>query len=85
MQLTAMNCNCVFDLRKLLREELEYLTNRKQIKADDNLLMRKEAARILKIDLSTLHLWTVSGKLTTHKIGRRIYYKRSENHLLQQP
>ncbi|NND10098.1 MAG: helix-turn-helix domain-containing protein, partial [Flavobacteriaceae bacterium] len=37
-----------------------------------------EVARMLKIDLSTLHLWCKEGKLKKYGIGKRVYFKRSE-------
>lgn len=69
-------------IRDAVKEELENFKKQLAAKKDDNLLTRKEAAMLLKIDLSTLHIWTRDKKLHTHKIGRRIYYKRDENQLL---
>ena len=66
-------------IRENVRAELEnFKQNFKKFK-DDDLVPRKEAARILNIDLSTLYDWTKDGKLIQHKIGRKVYYKRSEN------
>ena len=42
------------------------------------LLSRNEVAKLLKIDLSTVHNWTKKGKLLAHGLGNRVYYKRSE-------
>ncbi|MBT8269513.1 MAG: helix-turn-helix domain-containing protein, partial [Bacteroidia bacterium] len=44
----------------------------------EDLLSRQEVARMLKIDLSTLHLWCKVGKLKKYGIGKRVYFKRSE-------
>ena len=44
----------------------------------DELLSRKEAAKLLKITLSTLWSWTNSGKLKSYGIANRVYYKRNE-------
>lgn len=41
-------------------------------------LTRKETCKILKINLSTLWVWTKKGKLKSYGIGNRVYYKRSE-------
>jgi len=41
-------------------------------------LTRKEAADLLKCDLSTIHNWTKKRKLKSYGIGNRVYYKRSE-------
>ncbi len=41
-------------------------------------LTRGEVAIMLKCDLSTIHNWTVKGKLIPYGLGNRVYYKRSE-------
>jgi len=41
-------------------------------------LSRQEVAQMLKVDISTVHNWTVKGILQSFGIGRRIYYKRVE-------
>jgi excisionase family DNA binding protein len=41
-------------------------------------LTRSEVAKMLRIDLSTLHLWTKQGKLVSYGIGNRVYYKQDE-------
>lgn len=41
-------------------------------------LTRKETAKRLKISLGTLDNWTKSGKLTSHKIDRKVLYKECE-------
>jgi len=41
-------------------------------------LTRSEVAKMLKCDLSTVHNWTVKGKLIAYGIGNRVYYKRNE-------
>ena len=47
-------------------------------KSNDHWLTREETAYYLKCDLSTIHNWTVKGKLIKHRIGNRSYYKKSE-------
>jgi hypothetical protein len=42
------------------------------------LLTRKETAKMLKIDLSTLFLWTKRGQIISWGIGHRVYYKISD-------
>ncbi|HVI43495.1 MAG TPA: helix-turn-helix domain-containing protein [Chitinophaga sp.] len=44
----------------------------------NELLTRKEAAKILGISLPTLLDFTKSGKITGYRIGTRVRYKRSE-------
>lgn len=42
------------------------------------LLTREEAAKKLKISISTLNNWVAKGILPTHGLGGRIYLKNSE-------
>lgn len=46
--------------------------------ANDELLSREEASKLLRIDLSTLYHWTNKGKVKAYAIASRRYYKRSE-------
>lgn len=48
------------------------------VKQDDCLMTREETAEFLKIDLSTLHVWTQKSLIPVHSIGNRRYYKRQE-------
>jgi len=48
------------------------------VRDQEELLTRDEAAKLLKINSSTLYLWTRKGKLPSYGIGNRVYYKRSE-------
>lgn len=64
-------------LNELKREVIE-LRNEKQSSSSKELLTRQEVAKLLKIDLSTLHHWTKSGILIKYGIGKRVYYKQSE-------
>lgn len=45
---------------------------------NEELLTREETCKFLKIDSSTLWMWTKKGKVKAHGIGARRYYKRSE-------
>lgn len=47
-------------------------------KSNDELLTRKQAAKFLDIDVSTLYLWVKKNKVKAHGIGNRRYFKRSE-------
>ena len=49
-----------------------------QPKEAEEYLTRNEVAKMLKVDLSTLHNWNKKGKLKTYGLGGRVYYKRSE-------
>ena len=47
------------------KEPIEYLT-------------RKDTARLLQVNLTTIWNWTKKCKLQAYGIGNRVYYKRSE-------
>ena len=64
-------------LKELFRSELEALKKQNEKSNADVFYTREETAERLKIDLSTLHRWTKSGKIIPHAIGARIYYKES--------
>ena len=66
------------DIADAVRAELKTaLAQLKGLKPDE-LLTRKETARILKCSLTALYLWTKAGKITACGIGNRVYYRRSE-------
>jgi hypothetical protein len=64
-------------LKQLLRSELEALKKQNEKSNADVFYTREETADRFKIDISTLHRWTKSGKIIPHAIGARIYYKES--------
>tara|TARA_R110002124_G_scaffold17532_3_gene73477 strand:- start:360641 stop:360919 length:279 start_codon:yes stop_codon:yes gene_type:complete len=61
-----------------IKSQLEELKKNFEPKTPDEYLARAEVARMLKVDISTVHNWTVSKILTSYGIGRRVYYKRAE-------
>jgi len=65
----------ILDEIKPLFEDLK--KSYQPIKPIEN-LTRKETCAILKINLSTLWLWTKKGKLKSYGLGNRVYYKRTE-------
>ncbi len=44
----------------------------------DELLSRRDTAKLLEISLPTLHNYTNAGMLHAYKIGSRVLYKREE-------
>ncbi|WP_413513232.1 helix-turn-helix domain-containing protein [Myroides odoratus] len=50
----------------------------KSAKEQDVLMTRHEAAKYLRIGLSTLSRWTSEGRVPSHGIGGKIYYYKSE-------
>lgn len=45
-------------------------------KTPTEFLSRQEVAKMLKINLSTVHNWTKNGTLQAFQIGGRVFYKR---------
>lgn len=61
-----------------LQSQLAELKQNFEPKEPVEYLTRNELAEMLKCDLSTIHNWTVKGKLKAYGIGNRVYYKRLE-------
>ena len=68
----------VYNEVSIIRSQLEELRNSFEPKVPDEYLTRNEVAEMLKCDLSTVHNWTVKGKLRKYCLGNRAYYKRAE-------
>lgn len=67
--------NIVIDgVKTCLKDLGRYL----QPKQDNDLLTREEAAKKLKISISTLNNWVSKGILQTYGIGGRVYLKNNE-------
>ena len=49
-----------------------------QQKPETRLLTREQTAELLCIDLSTLHSWVKKGKIKSHAIGSRRYFKEQD-------
>jgi hypothetical protein len=62
---------------KLLTKIQHYLDDL-NTKANDVFLTRTETAEFLKINSSTLHLWTKKGKIKSYGLGYRRYYNKKE-------
>lgn len=67
------------------KNELTKLKDQFQPKEPTQYLTRAEVAKMLQIDLSTLHSWVKKGKLKSYGIGHRVYFKRSEVETALQP
>lgn len=59
-------------------ERLERFEKKFQPKEPTEYLTRQEVAKLLKVDLSTVHNWSKGGKLRKYGIGHKVYYKRTE-------
>jgi len=61
-----------------VKGQLESIKEYFQPKEPIEYLSRREVAELLKVDISTIHNWTVKGKLTSYGIGGKVLYKRTE-------
>ncbi|SHM26533.1 DNA binding domain-containing protein, excisionase family [Chitinophaga jiangningensis] len=61
-----------------LKSELSQLLEQKPNDTKEELITRKEAAKLLGISLPTLLDFTKTGKITGYRIGTRVRYKRRE-------
>lgn len=70
------------ELKSLISEAIKSeLTNQQSQPAPEKetvFLTRKEATKLLKISLPTLHEWTKSGKIPSTRIGKSIRYNKQE-------
>ncbi len=62
----------------LKKEIVPLITSAMSPKEQDELVTRKEAAKILRVSLVTINDWTKTGKIKGHRIASRIRYKRNE-------
>lgn len=69
-------------LRELISEDVKSQLNELkksfQPKEPSEFLSRAELAKLLKVDVSTIHNWTKKGKIISYGIGGRIFYKRKQ-------
>lgn len=61
-----------------LQQQLNDLKKNFEPKQATEYLTRNEVAKLLKIDLSSVHNWCKKGKLVPYGIAGRIYFKRSD-------
>ncbi len=61
-----------------VKSQLEELKKSFQPKEPTVYLTRHQVAKMLSVDLSTVHNLSVKGTLQKYQIGGRILYKRSE-------
>lgn len=61
-----------------LKSEIKDLKENFQPKHPTQYLTRNEVAKMLHVDLSTVHNWTRKGRIKSYGIGGRVYFKRSE-------
>ena len=79
IQITQFTPN---EIKSLLMEGVQQVVNQIreefQPKTPTEYLTRKQVAKMLDINLTTLNNWTNRGALTSYGIQGRVYYKRDE-------
>lgn len=63
---------------QLIDQKIGNLHPTEKKESQTGFITRKEAAKLLKISLPTLHEWTKLGWLQSYRIGTRILYKQQE-------
>lgn len=63
-------------IQKLVREELEKVIPVQS--AEKELYTREETAKLLSVSFTTLFHWNNQGVLKTKKLGKRVYYSKSD-------
>ena len=67
------------ELKSIINESVENAIRiNSKPNEEDSLLCRKDLARLFSVSLVTISAWTKSGKLPYHRMGSRIYFKKSE-------
>lgn len=79
IQITELTTN---ELKSLLKESVKQEFNQLKeeilCKTPTQYLTRKQVAKMLDINLTTLNNWTNRGVLISYGIQGRVYYKRDE-------
>ena len=69
-------------LRKVINESLDArlknLLQESPAETDDQLLTRRETAKLLHVSLFTLRVWERRGVLRPRRISRRVLYMKAE-------
>ncbi|WP_179344225.1 helix-turn-helix domain-containing protein [Winogradskyella ursingii] len=79
IQFIGTTPNALIDLiDETVKKRLEDLKKNFEPKTPKEYLSRQEVAKMLSVDLSTIHNWTKKGILTAHQIGGRVFYLRTD-------
>ncbi|MFM2018897.1 MAG: hypothetical protein RL007_2553 [Bacteroidota bacterium] len=69
----------VEQLRSLVNEEVSAAISKlPHQKEEEELLKRKQVAKLFSVSLVTISDWCKTGKLPFHRINSRIFFKKSE-------
>lgn len=63
-------------IQKLVREELEKIIPTQS--EEKEFYTREETSKLLNVSLTTLFHWNNQGVLKAKKIGKRVYYSKSD-------
>jgi excisionase family DNA binding protein len=64
-------------IRRVVREELTKAASNLPT-GEEDIMTRKETARFLSVTLPTLRTYTRCGLLQAYRLGRRVFYRKSE-------
>lgn len=79
IQFIGTTPNALIDLiDETVKKRLEDLKKNFEPKQPKEYLSRQEVAKMLSVDLSTIHNWRAKGILTAHQIGGRVFYLRTD-------
>ncbi len=77
--LTSISVNSLIEnIASRTAQILQNQKNDSQLNQSEDLLSRKQALELLQITSATLWRWEKDGKIKSHGIGSKRYYKRSE-------
>ncbi len=65
-------------IEKVVKKQLQDYVNIKEPEESEQWLSRNDVAKMLSVNLSTIHRWTESKKLKSYGIGNRVYYRKDE-------
>lgn len=66
-------------IKEAFKEELKEILKQQEKPDDyDDLLSRKEVAKLLKVSLVTVNKYKRAGKLPYSRLGRNIYFKKGD-------
>lgn len=68
----------VDDLRKVIKETITQCIVQKESETYEGFIKIDEVCKLLQVSKPTIHLWKKQGKLPFHKIGKKLFFKKSE-------
>lgn len=84
VQLTKIELKEIID--QAIKEALSNHSPSGQTSTSETYLTRAEVAKMFKVTLTAINIWSRQGKLNRHYIGSRVYFLRSEiDSLFQTP